>query len=169
MDIRLDETARSAAPLKKMSYTHDAMIDVLLANPMVSQGELAAYFGYTQSWVSRVLSSDAFRELYTKRKLETSDPLVMQGIEQRLEALCLQSIEVLERKLEASPSADIALKALEVTARAKGYGAAKAPQAQFNFVVHMPAKAASPAAWVDEHKPHTLEAVATVATEDPVA
>lgn len=148
--------------IQKCSYTHEGMIDLLLANPTISQKDVAAYFGFTQGWVSRILSSDAFREMYAKRKQELIDPLLTQSVETRLEALCLQSIEVLEQKLESSPSADIALKALEVTARAKGYGAAKSPSAQFNFVVHMPTKAANPQEWLDGHKPNTLEAVATL-------
>ena len=163
MDVR--QATASTFQIQKVSYTHEAMIDLLLANPMISQGEVAAYFGYTQSWVSRILSSDAFREMYTRRKDALIDPLIAQGVETRLEALCLQSIAVLEEKLAAAPSADIALKTLEVTARAKGYGVAKTPQAQFNFVVHMPQKSADAAAWVGEHKPETLAAVATVVAE----
>lgn len=148
--------------IAKCSYTHEAMIDLLLAQPAITQNEVATYFGFTASWVSRILSSDAFKEMYAKRKKELVDPVLAQGVETRLEALCMQSIEVLEQKLQSNPSADVALKALEVTARAKGYGAAKAPQAQFSFVVHMPQKSANPTEWLEGHKPQTLEAVATV-------
>ncbi len=32
----------------KLRYTHEAVIDMILAEPGVSQGKLAATFGYTQ-------------------------------------------------------------------------------------------------------------------------
>ena len=148
--------------IEKLSYSHKAMIDLLVANPMISQGELARAFGYTQAWISRILRSDSFREQLALRTSEMVDPLVLQSIEQRFEALVTQSLDILEQKLsrEAQPSADLALKAAELGSRALGYGARQGNVTmQGTFVVAMPEKAANSQEWlsrlagVSEHVP----------------
>lgn len=143
--------ASTGAVIEKLSYSHKAMIDLLVANPMISQGELAKAFGYTQPWISRILRSDSFREMLAERTSELVDPLVLQSIEQRFEALVTQSLDILERKLmpEAMPSADLALKAAELGSRALGYGAKTGTlNVQANFVVAMPEKAANSQEWL---------------------
>src|SRR5206468_207447 len=36
----------------KLNYTHEDCIDAILANPAITQTELATRYGYTQSWIS---------------------------------------------------------------------------------------------------------------------
>jgi hypothetical protein len=137
--------------IEKLSYSHKAMIDLIVANPMISQGELARAFGYTQPWISRILRSDSFREQLAERTSELVDPLVLQSIEQRFEALVTMSLDVLEEKLQrsAQPSADLALKAAELGSRALGYGARQGNiSVQGTFVVAMPEKAANSQEWL---------------------
>lgn len=147
--------------IQRVSYTHEAMIDLLIARPMITQAEIAAVFGYTQAWVSRIVRSDAFREMIAARKSELVDPLILQSIDTRLNALVEQSIEVLQDKLQASPSADIALKALEVGSRALGYGAAKNAGTSIvqNFVVAMPQKEDSSQGWAERFGRPAIEGV----------
>jgi len=137
--------------LQRLNYSHDAMIDLLIANPMIQQGELAAAFGYSEPWVSRILRCDAFRERYAARRGELSDPLIMQTLEQRFEALVSQSLDKLQEKL-ALPNVqtDVVLKAAELGARALGYGARTAPtvNANVSFVVAMPPKAVNGEEWL---------------------
>jgi hypothetical protein len=141
----------TGAVIEKLSYSHKAMIDLLVANPMISQGELARAFGYTQAWISRIIRSDSFREQMAARTAEMVDPLVLQSIEQRFEALVTQSLDILQEKLERSamPSADLALKAAELGTRALGYGA-KTGNVNMTgtFVVAMPEKAANSQEWL---------------------
>ncbi len=137
--------------IEKLSYSHQAMIDLLVANPMISQGELAKAFGYTQAWISRIIRSDSFREQLAQRKAELVDPLVLQSIELRFEALVTQSLDILEQKLskEAQPTADLALKAAELGSRALGYGAKQGNiNVQGTFVVAMPEKAGTSKEWL---------------------
>jgi hypothetical protein len=152
-DEGTEMSAASTRPvIEKLNYSHAAMIDLLVANPMISQGELARAFGYTQPWISRILRSDSFREMLAQRKAELVDPLVLQSIEQRFEALVTQSLDILEKKLswEAQPTADLALKAAELGSRALGYGAKTGTlNVQANFVVAMPEKAANSAEWLN--------------------
>jgi len=146
-------------PLPKLNYTHDALVDQLVHNPMVTQRELARVFGYTEGWISRIIRSDAFREKVAARKTELIDPLVMQSLEQRFEALASRSAEILMEKLDAGASPDVALKTLEVSSRALGYGAQKTSvNVQQNFVVAMPPKSADSGAWVDSHSPRLVDA-----------
>lgn len=151
--------------MEKLKYSHEALIDVLIANPRVTQRELAAHFGYTEGWLSRIMRSDAFREMVAARKSELVDPIVLQSLSQRFEALAERSAEILMEKLDASRDPDMAMKALEVSSKALGFGVSKGTQVQVNtsFVVAMPPKAASSAEWAAEHRP----GAATLAAQTP--
>ena len=48
MSTPLMGTDSAAGAIQRVSYTHDALIDMIIANPEVSQGELSKAFGYTQ-------------------------------------------------------------------------------------------------------------------------
>jgi len=124
-----DAAARSpgqAPGIQKIRYTHDAMIDLVVANPWISQGEIAERFGYTQAWVSIVFSSDAFRNRLEERRNELVDPTIRASIKERFDALVTRSLEVLQAKLSKPAeqvSDSLALKALELGARALNVGA----------------------------------------------
>lgn len=109
----------------KLTYTHDAMIDVILAKPTVTAGELAALFERTPCWVGLVRSSDAFRERLEARRAEIVDPTVRATIEERFRAVTARSLEVLAEKLE-KPSHQIpdglVLKAVELGGKALAVG-----------------------------------------------
>lgn len=148
--------------IEKVRYTHTAMIDILVMQPMTSQRDLARHFGYTEGWISRIVRSDSFREALAARTKEIVDPLVLQSVETRFEALVAQSLDVLEKKLapEAQPTAELALKAAELGSRALGYGARGNQIGTQNntFVVAMPPKAGSTEEWLNKMTPgRTLE------------
>ena len=86
--------------VQKVSYTHDKLIDLVVANPRVRQGALAAYFGYTEGWVSRVMSSDAFKLRMAQRRMALVDPLITATLEERFSALALRGLEVMQEKLD---------------------------------------------------------------------
>ncbi len=44
----LGGTQSAANAIKKVSYTHDTMIDLILGNPGISQTAIAAHFGYSR-------------------------------------------------------------------------------------------------------------------------
>jgi hypothetical protein len=145
----------SKQAIQKVRYSHDAMIDMIVGNPWISQGELARNFGYTEGWVSQVIASDAFQARLAQRKNDLIDPHLRATIDERFKGLVVRSIEILMRKLDAPTgqvSDELALKALEVASKAAGYGA-KSAQVQVNtqFVVQVPGKSASSADWEREH------------------
>ena len=118
----------SARP-PKIRYSHDGLIDMVVAEPWVSQNELAARFGYTPSWISTVMTSDAFKMRLEQRKDELVDPALRLSIEERFRAVTTRSLEVLMDKL-AAPSASIpdnlVLQAAALGAKSLGMGLPRA-------------------------------------------
>lgn len=140
----------------KVSYTHDAMIDLIVADPSVSQGAIAAHFGYSEGWISQVFTSDLFLKRLQERKAELVDPALRASIEKRLEGLAHLSLNIVMEKLEATRSGAYAMEALELSTKSLGYGArhAAAPVQQ-NFVVVLPEKAQDSESWARQHAlPH---------------
>jgi hypothetical protein len=121
------ELAPSPSPgPAKVSYTHEAMIDLLLTRPGITQNELAEAFGYTPAWVSRIMVSDAFRAKLAERRAEIIDPEVRDRAKKNFEAIVLRSQDLLMEKLNASAtqvSDATVLRALDISSKAIGYGA----------------------------------------------
>ncbi len=121
------ETARPQA-IDKIRYSHEDMIDFIIANPGTSQGSIAKRYGYTQSWVSLVMSSDAWKSAMAKRRGELVDPTLALTINERFGAMTELSLRRLTEKLEAPQVADqTVLRAVELGARALGVGGNAAP------------------------------------------
>lgn len=148
----LQGTVSAQNAIARVKYSHDAMIDLIIANPSISQNAIAKHFGYTASWVSRVFNSDAFQARLAARKADLVDPTLVLSIEENLRAIANRSSVILLEKLETTQNAEMAMKALDLTTRALGFGARQANVAvQQNFVVALPAKATSAQAWADKH------------------
>lgn len=144
----LPSTPAAADAIARVRYTHDAMIDLVIARPDISQNEIATHFGYSVGWVSQVFCSDAFQARLADRRNEIVNPVLTASVEDRIANLAGKSLDVLQKKLEATNSADLAIKCLEITTRARGYGArSQNINVQTNFVVALPAKAESAEAW----------------------
>ena len=101
-----------------LPYTHEAMIDLILAEPSVTSKELAALFGYSSPWVSRILASDSFQARIAERKAALIDPSITRRIDERFRAIAVQSTEVLQQRLDAEEGAALALDALSVATSA---------------------------------------------------
>lgn len=55
-------------PEQPLHYRYEAIIDFMLSNPHMKQGEIAAHIGCTQPWLSQIINSDAFQARYAKRR-----------------------------------------------------------------------------------------------------
>lgn len=150
MHTPLDSTDFSAKILKKVRYTHDAMIDQIISNPGISEKELAEIFGYSVQWVNRLLCSDAFQARLALRKEEVIDPKLTATVEERLRGLAMQSMDVIQEKLAATKDPKIALQALELSTRGMKYGAGP-QQANPTFVVALPVVVATEKEWEAKH------------------
>jgi hypothetical protein len=127
-DLMIREIAPTMGNLAKVNYSHTDMIDFIIANPGISQGALAARYGYTQSWISNVMASDAWQYAMAARREQIVDPTLVATVEQRFRGLTLQSLNRLQEILErpACP-ANVVLKAVELGAKALGMGGMAPP------------------------------------------
>lgn len=138
--------------LQRVHYSHEAMIDVILAEPTITQGELAKRFNRTQAWISVVMGSDAFQGALAKRRDDLIDPFLVATIEERLRGLADQSLQIIAEKLDQSKNLDAAFKGLEIATKALGFGARNTgPTTNNNFVVQLPPKIANAADWAAQH------------------
>lgn len=146
---------QSYARLGVVHYSHEAMIDEIIANPNIKQIELAKKFDKSACWISRIMGSDAFQAALAKRREEVTDPFLIATIEERFRGLAFQSLDIIAEKLESSKSVDLALKGLDIAAKSLGFGARNASGNQQNtqFIIQLPPKSADAASWSAEHSP----------------
>jgi len=128
--LPLKSTKSAKDALQRVKYTHDAMIDVIIAKPDVSQNTLAEYFGFSVGWISRIMCSDAFQARLAERRGEVVTPGILATFEERLKGLATQSLDLLVEKLEAvdeegksEVEVGTIFKALELSTKSLGYGA----------------------------------------------
>lgn len=136
-----DEIERTLSPepqgrkqrILALNYSHDAMVDTMIANPSINQNGLAAMFDKTPAWVSVILASDAFKMRLAARREQLIDPAILSSIEERFRALAEKSLEVLQEKLcQPQVSDDLALKAAALGAKALGIGGNASPKLVVN-------------------------------------
>ena len=121
---RLEGTAGASKSISKVRYSHDAMIDHIISNPGIKQNDLALIFGYTASWISMVINSDAFQARLADRRGELVTPAVAESIENRLKGMASRSLELLAEKLDEEDVDTATLfKAVELSTKSLGYGA----------------------------------------------
>ena len=143
----LDRVGQGSVPSvrpPKIRYTHEAMADLILENPWISQNQLAAHFGYSPAWISTVITSDAFQAFLHARKAELVDPELRLTLEERFRALTTQSLKVLQEKLTRPAdqvSDQLVLRAAELGAKSLGIGAHAPPPPPPNPAEYLPAVA----------------------------
>lgn len=144
-DLLSDALEAPTAPVLKrgLNYSHKALADLIIAQPGISQNSLAAAFGYSASWISTVMSSDAFQAYLAERTDELVDPTLKLAVKERFEGMMRRSLEILNEKL-SRPANDVsdqlALRAFELSSRAAGYGARtdlSPPAAAVELHVHL--------------------------------
>lgn len=160
--------------IQKVSITHDAIIDLLIAQPHLNYRQIAAQFGYTSVGIGIICRSDAFKARLEARKAELVDPLVKQTVEDRLLGLAHQSIDILERKLESSDDPKLALAALDAAQKGAGFGARNAQVlSQTNYIAMLPGPAQSSNEWASKFAPRTItvnaDAIDAPSEQNPVA
>lgn len=140
--------------LQAVRYTHEAMIDVILANPSIKQNELAKTFDRSVPWISRIIGSDAFQAALAKRREEITDPFLVATIEERMKGIAFQSLDIIAEKLALTQNSDLALKSLDISVKALGFGArAAGPGQHNNFTIVLPPKSANSEEWAAQHTP----------------
>lgn len=124
----------------KVNYSHKAMADMILTEPAISQNELGRRFGYSPSWISTVLATDAFQAMLSERQEQIVDPVLRIKVKDQLEGLMLRSMEILREKLNAPSNCvpdQLVLRSLELSSRAAGYGARSETKVEVNVSTHI--------------------------------
>jgi hypothetical protein len=112
--------------VRGLNYSHEAMVDAIIANPGIHQNALARMFGYTPSWISTVLATDAFQAQLAARREEIVDPVLRATAEEQTRGLYLRSLEILREKMSADSenvSDNLALAVFRDSGKLLGYGA----------------------------------------------
>lgn len=144
---------QSYSRIAKTRYSHEAMIDILIAEPGIKQNELAVRFGVSVAWISRIIGSDAFQGALAKRREELTDPFLVATLEERMTGVAMQALDVIGEKLALTQNVDVALKAYDISMKALGFGAKTGSNTniQNNFVVALPPKALNSTDWAKAH------------------
>lgn len=114
-----------AEALTRLTYTHDAMVDLIVQEPSVTTKELAELFGFSAGWVSRVIASDAFQARIAERKAQLVDPQITQSLNERLKGVAIHAVDLISQKLDAEQSASYAIDALGLANAAMGVSRGK--------------------------------------------
>lgn len=155
--------------LARVSHTHDQIMNWLIANPEKKLGECAAYFGYTQSWLSTLIHSDTFKAKFRERQ-DAVFGRIAATTEEKLAGLANMVTDRLAEKVEVTQDGDFILDAFDKIMHRAGYapnkmGAMTPPQVQNNFFISKDALAAARGRIGGEAAPAvpaTIEGVATV-------
>ena len=84
-----------------LTYTHQAVIDEILANPLIERKELAEKFGVSENWMKKVINSDAFQTVLDKRREQIVNPIISQTVQERLRGVTNSAIDLLQTRLDA--------------------------------------------------------------------
>lgn len=134
--------------IKKLSLSHDELITLLLANPFKTHREIAAFAGYTESWLSRIIASDCFQVRLAERLEKEVEPerraairAHFASVEELAQGSLRRCLELMAERLD-KPSEGIAdqflIKSTEMHAKLLGYGARVEPTAPpVNLQVHL--------------------------------
>lgn len=159
MATPLEISKKSADQLQRVRTTHDALVDLILMRPELTQKELARELGRTPQWVYLTINSTVFQERLAARKTELVDPTILATIDDKLQAVASKSMDLLLEKINITTETSDLLSAVSIATKALGYGAGRnINQTNIaNFVVALPPKAENSSNWLNEHRPQILQ------------
>ena len=117
------QTAEAAALPPVPAYTPEALVAYLVENPGQTFAQYGIAFGHNAAWFSQVLASAAFQFHLGQARGLINDPAITGTLEDRFRALSLQSLAVLQQKLDTPEVNDqTVLRAVELSFKALGMG-----------------------------------------------
>jgi hypothetical protein len=106
--------------IKKLSFTHEAFADYLLANPGCTLRELSVVFGYTPAWLCSVINSDMFQAYLAQRRVPLEQG-VLASIDSKLKGIAYLAMERLEETLQKTDDADVIVDSFDKVMHRYGY------------------------------------------------
>lgn len=167
-------TGQMIEGVARVRYTHEAMANMVIADPSISQNQIARHFGYSVGWISRIFNSDAFQAYLHSRIEDLQDPELrarvnarMHQIEEQLKTIADLSLNrVISRLSGEDPVTglpdvrpiedDFLLKTAQMAKDALGFGAKPAggggnESGTTINIIQLPQKAASSAEWAAQY------------------
>lgn len=127
----------SATQIQSLNEFHEQLARWTLENPHLTLRHAAQRFGYSVTWLSIIMNSDAFRARLAELNA-AADALVVADVPQRLRGLAVSALDKLDAQLEevivegpmARVDRDFTRETAEMALKALGYGAkhTSAPQ-----------------------------------------
>ena len=127
-----ERQSKNATEIAGLKPWHEAIVDLQLADPSISQNAIAEHMGVSPAWLSTVMNSDLFRE-YRRERMSMCQEETHKRIGERLGRIADTALEGIEDKLEEArdemtlkgyrETADMALKALGFGQKSNGNGA----------------------------------------------
>ena len=125
-----------SASIAKLSIRHEAILQYLLANPIVTMGEVAEKFGVTQSWLSVVVNSEAFIEA-RERYQEIAFHETVLPVREKLMVAANKALDRLNQLTPMEMDLDKVRKTAETTLAALGFGSPKGPSTVNNTQINI--------------------------------
>jgi len=136
----------SAVQVQKVTWSKEVMIDYMLANPGVTQNDLARVFDRTPTWISIIMNSDVFRAAFEERRKEMADPIIIATLKDKINTAAHLSMETIIERLSQpalKPTDAFVLEAAKLATTAMGFGARNAgdnDKPAVQFIVNLPGK-----------------------------
>lgn len=118
----------AVAQPKKMNWWYQSIIEWMIENPEGKLGQCAIEMGVTQSWLSCIVNSDAFRLAYAEARGEHFENTSHHVIK-KMEGIAMQAADLISERLEdhgdqlpigqLNSTAELALKSLGFTSHAR--------------------------------------------------
>lgn len=116
---------------QRLNYRHEAIIKWLIANPDLCLADCAAFFGYTQGWLSVIIHSDAFQAQYRTLQDASYDDVRL-DIKAKITGLAHMALDKLAEQMPLVTDPRAALDVADKTLKALGYGTAPRNPAGFS-------------------------------------
>jgi hypothetical protein len=132
----------------KLRIPHHAILDLMLANPFMTQNDIAKEAGYSVSWLSVLVNSDSFKSELNKRRTELNEVLAVEiqtDVTANLRSLALGGINKTKELIANSINLEQVTSATESALKLLGYGEQKKPQDPSNVTYNIDARQMSPA------------------------
>jgi hypothetical protein len=102
------------------------IVAYILDNPMAQPEAIAAHFKQRPAWLMMILASDKFQRALDPYRDLVANPLYTATMEERLRALALKGMDVIQTRLESKEVSDLlVLKATEIGIKGLGLGQPK--------------------------------------------
>src|SRR6266540_5183491 len=103
-DLAIPFSAPTAEQPARLHYWYDAIIDLLLVEPTLTQKDIAIRLERHPATVGMIMNSDLFRARYEQRR-GTQSAALTQAINTRLSRVALQALELTEEILTEEQTA----------------------------------------------------------------